>query len=203
MRKMLKDIPGVTCYLDDVLITEKTPDEHLRKLETALKKFAEGRVRIKREKYSFFQNQLEYLGNVITAEGIQTSTEKVTAIARAPAPSNKQQLRSLLGIVNYYGKFVPQLATIAYPFYRLLRQDVSWSWDVKCQQAFQKIKDVLSSTEVLAHYDSEAPLQLSCDASPYGVGAVLSHIRLDKTTWPIAFASRTLTPAENEYSQLE
>lgn len=95
------------------------------------------------------------------------------------------------------------MATLAKPFYRLLQKDVSWSWDRKCEQAFEAFKAVLSSTEVLAHYDPTLPLQLSCDASAYGLSTVLPHLMKDHTVRPIAYASRTLTKAEENYSQIE
>ncbi|KAM7315470.1 uncharacterized protein ISCGN_005253 [Ixodes scapularis] len=203
MDNMLKGIPGVACYLDEVLITGKSQEEHLRSLEEVFKRFAERGVRIKREKCAFFQDQLQYLGHVISPEGIRTSEEKVAAIVKAPAPADVSQLRSLLGAVNYYGKFVPQLATIVAPLYKLPHQDVKWQWDRTCQEAFQRVKKLLMSSEVLVHYDPTAPLQLACDASSYGVGAVLSHILEDGTARPVAYASRTLTSAEKGYSQLE
>lgn len=105
--------------------------------------------------------------------------------------------------MNYYGKFLPQLATTLSPLYSLLRRDHRWVWTDKQQKAFQAAKDQLSSTKLLAHYDPDNDLLLSCDASPYGVGAVLSQISQDGEEKPIAFASRSLAPAERKYSQLD
>ena len=113
-----------------------------------------------------------------------------------------KQLRSFLGLVNYYRRFVPDLTTTAYPLNNLLKQGVKWSWSNDCKEAFQKLKE-LASTSVLAHYDSHLFVRLACDASAYGVGAVLSHKMPDGTEMPIVYASRSLSPAEQNYAQLE
>ncbi|KAM7291861.1 uncharacterized protein ISCGN_028432 [Ixodes scapularis] len=134
------------------------------------------------------EKELNYLGHRLSAAGIHTTTEKTEAIRAAPAPANIQQLCSLLGAIIYYGKFLPRLATMAHPLYRLLREDQTWLWTRACQNAFDDIKNALASTEVLAHYDPKMPLQLACDASQYGVGAVLSHIFPNRTVRPVAYA---------------
>ncbi|KAM7284083.1 uncharacterized protein ISCGN_001186 [Ixodes scapularis] len=203
MDNILKGLPGVICYLDDILVTGATAEEHLRNLEAVFCTLQQKGVRVKREKCEFFKESLQYLGHIISETGVKPSEEKVQALLHAPAPTNIAQLRSLLGLINYYGKFTPRLATLAKPFYRLLQKDAPWCWNRKCQDAFQAIKEILSSTEVLAHYDPARPLQLSCDASAYGLGAVLSHVMKDGTVRPIAYASRTLSKAEENYSQIE
>lgn len=203
MDTMLKDLKGVACYLDDILVTGRTRAEHLQNLEAVLTRLESRGVRLRAEKCSFFQKELTYLGHKLSADGIHPTTDKTDAIVAAPAPENKQQLRSLLGAVNYYGKFLPQLATLAHPLYKLLRDDQAWAWTSECQTAFDDIKAALASTEVLAHYDPQRPLQMACDASHYGVGAVLSHIFADGTIRPVAYASRTLSDAEQKYSQIE
>lgn len=203
MDTMLKDLKGVSCYLDDVLITGKTSDEHFANLEAVLKRLTERGVRVKKEKCSFFQTELQYLGHVISAAGVSTTPDKIEALLKASAPTGKQQLQSFLGIVNYYGKFVPRLSTLASPLYKLLKRDQPWIWDKSCQGAFEEIKNALVSSSVLAHYDPDKPLQVACDASQYGVGAVLSHVTEDGSSRPVFYASRTLTDAEKKYSQLE
>ena len=105
--------------------------------------------------------------------------------------------------MNYYGRFIRQLATLVYPLNRLLCKRTPWAWSKSCQQAFTKLKARLASTEVLAHYDMKLPLRLDCDASAYGVGAVLSHKFPDGSERPIAYASRTLSDAEKNYAQIE
>ena len=129
--------------------------------------------------------------------------DKVDAIQAAPAPKNIAELKSYLGVLSYYGKFLPYLSTVLAPLYRLLRVTNKWKWSKAEQQAFQASKKLLVSSKVLVHYDPEKELILACDASPHGVGAVLSHRMPDGSERPIGFASRTLLPAEKKYSQIE
>ncbi|XP_064487549.1 uncharacterized protein K02A2.6-like [Ornithodoros turicata] len=202
MDSMLKKLPGVTCYLDDILVTGKTDEDHLRNLEAVLKTLLEKGVRVQRDKCDFFKPRLEYLGHLIDSESIRPTQEKVKAVLCAPTPKDKRQLKSFLGMINYYGKFLPNLSSVLHPLNNLLCKDKPWIWDSKCQNAYEEVKDMLASTAVLTHYDPAKPIQLGCDASPYGVGAVLSHIGPDGIR-PIAYASRTLSSAERNYSQLE
>ena len=113
------------------------------------------------------------------------------------------QMRSFLGLVNYYAKFIPNLSTVLHLLNRLLRQDVSWEWAELCADAFQLVKQSLASIQVLVHYGPTLPLKLAGDASEYGVRAVLSHMCRNGSERPIAFASRTLSPSERNYAQLE
>ena len=118
---------------------------------------------------------IQYLGNVISAEGIKSSQGKVRALLEAPSPTNTQPLRSFLGAVNYYRRFISNLSTILAPLNQLLQQGRKWSWGKEQELAFTEAKKQLTSTQVLTHYDPQKPLVLSCDASSYGVGAVISH----------------------------
>ena len=140
---------------------------------------------------------------MISAEGLHTSKMKVKAIVDAPDPRNLSELRSLLGMVNYYSKFLPNLATVLAPLYKLLRQTTAWHWGPRQKGAYRKVKKLLQSRRVLTHFDEQLPLTLECDASPYGLGAVLSHRLPDGCEKPVGFASRTLTKAEQNYSHLD
>ena len=131
--------------------------------------------------------RVEYLGDSISAKGIQPVREKVRAIRDAPQPQNISQLRSFLGILNYYGKFLPSFATLLRPLYDLLQSTKKWSWETSQNQAFNKAKGLLSSPLLLTH-DSRKPCVLLCDASPYGVGTVLSHRMGDLSGQLIAYA---------------
>uniref|UniRef100_A0A183BXR9 RNA-directed DNA polymerase n=1 Tax=Globodera pallida TaxID=36090 RepID=A0A183BXR9_GLOPA len=121
-----------------------------------------------------------------------------------PAPENLKELQSFLGMVGYYGKFIPSMATLSEPLNELRRTKVKWYWGKEQQEAFSQIKRMLVSNELLVHYDPEKPLFLATDASDYGVGAVLFH--KDATSGKmgvIGYASRTLNPAERKYAQIE
>lgn len=122
---------------------------------------------------------------------------------KVPPPTNVTQLKSFLGMVNFYSKFVPRFSTTLAPLYELLKGDVKFIWSVDCQRAFESIKKHLLSDNVLVHYDATKPIKLTVDASAKGIGAVLSHTFPNKSERPIAFASRVLSQAEKSYSQIQ
>ena len=146
---------------------------------------------------------MEYLGYLVDNEGLHATTAKVEAVTQAPEPRNVQELRSFLGLVQYYAKFIHHLSIITQPLNHLLCQKVSWKWTKEYQQAFLEPMEQLASSEVLVHYDPQLPLKLDCDASAYGIGAMLSHVFPDGGERPIAYASRTLAQSEKGYAQLE
>ena len=145
---------------------------------------------------------MEYLGHKISGEGVQPTDEKVRAIKEAPTPQNVSQLRSFLGLINYYAKFLPDLSSVLAPLYKLLQKSARWTWGPSQQRAFAESKSQLSTSRLLVHYDLDKPAVLSCDASPYGLGAVLSQV-VDGVEKPVAFASRSLAPAEKKYAQID
>ena len=203
MDVLLQGIPHVMCYIDDILVTGVDDTEHLRNLEEVLQRLEHYGLRVKKSKCEFMQPSVNYLGHRIDAQGLHTMPAKLDAIVQASAPENVKQLRSFLGLLNYYGSFIPNLATIVHPLNRLLRDDVTWKWDSKCAQAFTQAKLALTSSKVLVHYDPSLPITLAGDASAYGIGAVISHTLPDGSEHPIAFASHTLSPSEQNYAQLE
>ncbi|XP_037507514.1 uncharacterized protein LOC119383455 [Rhipicephalus sanguineus] len=202
MEEILRDIPGTSVYLDDVLVTGRTDDEHLQNLRKVLQRIKEPGLRLKQEKCEFFKPSLVYLGHEISATGLQPSKKNVEAIMEAPEPKDVGELRSFIGLLSYYGKFLPNLSTLLAPLYAVLHKNSPWRWTDEEQTAFIKSKKVIMEAKVLAHYDPSKESVLACDASPYGVGAVLSH-RENGVEKPLAFASRTLTAAERNYSHLE
>ena len=149
------------------------------------------------------QKSVEYLGYRIDAQGVHTLAEKVEAIRSSPVPRNVQELKSFLGHIHYYGKFMPNLSSVLQPLNKLLQAGTPWNWTAACDQAFLAAKELLISAPVLIHYDPALPLRLAGDASNYGIGAVISHVLEDGSERPIAYASRTLSAAERNYAQLE
>ena len=203
MDSVLQGIPGVICYIDDILVSGEDQATHLQSLDEVFTRLEKHGFRLKLEKCKFLLPKVEYLGHQISSDGIQPLPSKVAAIVKAPAPENLQQLRSFLGFINYYGKFIPNLATILQPLNSLLQAGKKWSWSGECARAFQEAKSQITSAQVLTHYDPALPIKLASDASAYGVGAVISHVMPDGTERPIAFASRTLHASERNYAQLE
>ena len=203
MDTILQGIDGVACYIDDIIITGKSAEEHLSHLEEVLKRLLRHGIHVKLAKCRFLQPSVIFLGHRIDADGIHPTDEKLKAIVKAPSPKNVQELRSFLGLINYYGKFIPNAATILAPLNELLRKEAKWNWSQRCQQSFQQAKETLISSKVLMHYDPTLPIRMAGDASAYGIGAVIAHVLPDGSERPVAFASRTLTSSERNYAQVE
>ena len=202
MENLLQGIPQVSVYIDDILITGHTESEHVANVEKVLERLSLAGMKLRREKCIFMAPEVLYLGHKITKHGIEPTEEKVEAIVQSPRPTNMSELKAFLGLINYYGKLLPKLSTILNPLYSLLHKDRKWNWKSEQEQAFKKAKELISSPTVLAHYDGTQTLVLTCDASFIGVGAVIVHRTKEGTERPIAFASRTLSPTEKKYSQL-
>lgn len=143
------------------------------------------------------------MGYVIDRHGLHTRHKKIFAINNATIPENTKQLKSILGLINYYSKFIKNLSSILQPLYELLKQNVKWFWSKECNDAYKKIKEMLTSAPILTHYDQNKEIRLTTDASDYGIGAMITHIMEDGSEKPIAFASRTLSSTEKRYSQIE
>ncbi|KAG7301746.1 hypothetical protein JYU34_014734 [Plutella xylostella] len=200
MSNLLKGIPFVGIFIDDVIIGGRNITEHLQSLEMVMSRLCENGLKLKRNKCEFFVDEIKYLGYIICKDGVKTDPDKIKAMSEMAQPQNVTQLRSFLGLVNFYGRFVKNMSSI-FPLYELLKKNVSWVWSDTCARAFNEVKRILSSSEVLAHYDESKPLILSCDASAQGVGGVLTQ-RGPRGERPVAYVSRTLNDAEKNYAQI-
>ena len=159
-------------------------------------------LKLKKDKCLLAESSVKYLGHIIDAKVLHPLASKVEAIQNAPAPTNVNELQSFIGLISYYGKFLSNMSTVMAPLYELLRKDTDWAWEKDQIEAFDKCKTLINSDSVLVHFDPQYPVVLACDASPYGIGCVLSH-SIDGIEKPIAFYSRTLKPAEKNYSVLD
>ena len=203
IESLLSGIPKVINYLEDILVTGTTEEDHFHNLQLVLQRLETAGLHLKKEKCKFLVPSINYLGHKIDAQGLHPLPDKIEAIVSASSPKTLTELKAFLGLVNYYGKFIPNLASVLHQLYQLLNEDMDWSWTVERENAFQCAKTLLTSSHVLIHYDPQKVLVLACDASAYGLGVVLSHQLSDGSERPIAFASRTLSPAERNYSQIE
>ncbi|XP_013385929.1 uncharacterized protein K02A2.6-like [Lingula anatina] len=203
MEQVVQNIPMVSVYLDDILVSGRSYEEAHTNLITVLQRLQEAGLRLRKEKCTFMQRSVVYLGHRLDSEGIHPTDDKLLAIQKAPTPTTVAELRSYLGLLNYYHRFLKNLSTVLAPLHELLHEKAKWHWKAEQERAFQESKKLLQSSQVLVYYNPELPLLLSCDASPYGVGAVLSHRMPDGSDKPIAFTSRTLTSAEKNYAHLE
>lgn len=203
IENLLRGLDHTVCFLDDIVVTGVNDEEHLKNLRIVLARLSSSGLTVKKSKCSFFQDKVCFLGHIIDAQGLHMTQDKVKAIVEAKPPTNITELQAYLGLVNYYAKFLPDLSTVLSPLYELLRKSVKFNWSCRQDEAFRKSKELLSSGKVLVHFDPELELVLACDASPQGLGSVLSHRYSNGDEKPIAYASRSLTKAEKGYSQLE
>lgn len=201
MDQIIQGLKRVMCFIDDLLIGGETLEECKENLMKVIERFNEYNVKIKLEKCKFFQKSVIYLGHEISGEGVRPNKEKVKAIIGAPCPQNLTQLKSYLGLINYYGRFIPNLSHELIALYKLTKKNTKFIWSDECQRAFQRSKDLLLSNDLLVHYDPAKPIVIHCDASPYGLGAILSHVIKGKDK-PVLFASCTLTKTQQNYAQL-
>ncbi len=165
METLLKDIPRVT------VITSDTEAEHLETIELVLNKLSTCGLRAKKEKCIFMASSVVYLGHLIDATGLHLERWRQSRKSK-----NVSELKAYLGLLTYYSRFLPNLSA---PLYKLLSSKVKWEWTNKQAKAFNKSKKLLMSSKLLIHFDPESPITLACDASNYGIGAVLSHILPD------------------------
>ena len=203
MERVLQGIPNVIVYLDDILVTGKTESEHLNTLSQVLARLEKAGLRAHKSKCKFMAKSVVFLGHMIDKHGVHPVKEKVQAIRDAPVPRNVSELKSYLGLLTYYSKFLPNMADVLAPLYTLLRKDTEWRWSKDEQKAFESSKSVLTTDTLLVHFNPDLPLTLMCDASSYGIGAVLAHRMPDDKERPIGYASRSLSKAERNYSQIE
>ena len=185
MEHLFQGIPGVVVYIDDILVTGKDGASHLKSLEEVLKRLLEAGLRVKKGKCLFLVSSVEFLGHKIDSAGLHPLSDKLEAIEAAPTPSTVTELKAYLGLLTYYCKFLSNLSTRLAPLYQLLKKDVVWEWTPARDKAFNESKRLLSSESLLVHFDSTVPLTLACDASAYGIGAVLAHRFSDGSERPI------------------
>lgn len=194
---------GVLQFLDDILITGRTREEHLARLNEVFRRLEKAGLVLRKEKCSFFQESVSYLGFIIDKHGIHKCPEKVKSIVNAKKPENVSELKSFLGLVNYYRVFIKNASSILAPLHDLLQKNVHWVWTKDHENAFEYIKRCLADENTLAHFNQDARIILTVDASPWGLGAILSQVDKDNVERPVSYASRALTPAEKQYSQIQ
>ncbi|UYV60360.1 K02A2.6-like [Cordylochernes scorpioides] len=204
MDSLLRGLRWTTClcYLDDVVVYSATFSEHLSRLGAVLNCFRKAGLRLNLRKCCFGADQIKILGHQIDQDGVRPDYEKIKAIAEYPTPANLQQLRSFLGLSSYYRRFIKGYADISRPLNELLCKLSTFKWEEKQENSFESLKRALSSKPVLGHFDESAPTEVHCDASGFGIGAILVQIHVGRER-VIAYASRTLIKAERNYSTTE
>ena len=203
MNKVLSHIPGVSVYIDDIVVYSDTWSQHISQLHAVFRALADANLVLNLSKSDFGHAEVTYLGHVVGRGVLAPIRSKVSAIQDLPPPANRRALRRFLGMIGFYRRFVHNFAHIATPLTDLLKGKNTYTWDDKCQLAFETLKEVLCIDPVLRVPDFSRGYKLACDASDCAVGAVLlqeDELGVDR---PVAYFSKKLSPPQTRYSTIE
>lgn len=202
MTQVLRGLNWKTClvYVDDILVFSSSFEQHLQHLDQIFSRLSSAGLTLKPTKCSFAQRQVQYLGHVITKDGVQVDVSKTDAVKSFPTPKCTKDVRSFLGLCNYYRKFIHDYSTIIGPLTALLRKDNKFKWCDECQTAFDLLKTALTSPPVLAYPDNSKPFILTTDASGTALGFILGQFDDNGKERVIAFGGRSLNKHERNYT---
>jgi hypothetical protein len=163
----------VVVFIDDILIYSKNEEEHAQHIRTILTRLREHKLYAKFSKCEFWLDRVQFLGHVLTPEGVSVDPSKVQDVLSWKSPTSVHHIRQFLGLARYYRRFIPDFSKIAHPMTKLLQKDAKFVWSLACEEAFQALKKFLTSAPILAQPDIEKPFDVYCDASRTGLGCVL------------------------------
>ena len=192
-----------TIYVDDILITSVTWDEHYSRIKLVLKKLHQNNITLKLDKSKFITNELQFLGFILSETGITPSPEKVGAIQNFPKPKNLRQLQSFLGIYNYYWKFQQNYSELTSRFQHLLSKKNKWKWGQSDDANFSLIKNKFLNSVMLHHPNFNKRFFMNCDASNVSLGVELYQEDMEGNHLVVSFASRVLNHCERNYTVTE
>ena len=198
------NLSQIILYLDDILVFSSTFEQHLERLDLVLTRLAENGLKVKGKKCHFVQQEVEYLGHVVTSEGVRMDPGKVEKIRTWPRPQNGKDVSSFLGLASYYRRFIDGFSSIAAPLHQVAEKGkgskTKFVWGQAQEEAFEILKSQLTSTPVLTYPKFDEEFIVEVDASKKGLGACLLQKGEDGKVHPIAYASRSLRGAERNYS---
>ena len=175
-------------YLDDIIIFSKTEEEHLDHLTQVFERLRRAGLKLKLQKCSFFKKHIQYLGHLISDEGIQPLPEKLASIRNISVPTTPKEVKQFLGLVGYYRKFIPRFSDISRVLTQLTRKNKNFNWTTECEKCFQLLKDYLQKAPILRYPDPKAKYVLYTDASNYAYAGVLTQ-SINDTDHPVAYVS--------------
>ena len=200
--EIIEGIDGCCNSQDDIIIWGKDQQEHDARVHQVMNKIRSSGLKLNLSKCLFGVRELKFLGELVSEQGIKPDPQKVSAIREMPPPTSKKDLKRFMGMIAYLGKFIVNLSETTAPLRKLLEKDTLWSFDKPQQDAFDTLKDLVTKAPVLKYFDPKLPTRISSDASKSGLGATLEQCH--EGTWhPVAYASRSLTSAKQNYCQLE
>lgn len=204
MNSALSGLQGIRCfvYLDDVVCYSHDLDTHIINLKSIFQRMRDFNLKLQPEKCEFLRREVAYLGHIISEDGVKPNPDKIKAVTMFPIPQTPKDVKSFLGLVSYYRRFISDFSKTAKPLTSLLKKDQPFLWENQQQLAFEELKSKLTSAPVLCYPDFTKPFLLTTDASNHALGAVLSQGPLGKER-PVAYASRTLNKSECNYSTTE
>lgn len=198
MDQILKGLPLVFCYLDDVLIAGIDFEDCKKNLYLVLERLSKANIKVNLKKCNFYVTSLPYLGHIISDKGLMPCPQKVETIRVAKPPGNVSELKAFLGLLNFYGKFIPHLSSRLCCLYKLLRKDAQFVWSSDCQKSFDECKTYLLNGNLLEFFDPQKPVVVVSDACSYGIGGVIAH-EVNGVEKPISFTSFSLNNAQQKY----
>ncbi|XP_024041924.1 uncharacterized protein LOC112099055 [Citrus clementina] len=189
-------------FMDDLTVFGNSFDDCLDNLEKVLKRCVEKELVLNWEKCHYMVTSGIVLGHVVSIKGIEVDKAKIEVISKLPQPKTVRDVRSFLGHVGFYRRFIKNFSAISKPLCNLLLKDAPFEWNDDCQKSFEKIICLLTSAPIMQSPDWSLPFELMCDASDFAVGAVLGQ-RMDGKPFVIYYASKTLDSAQMNYSTTE
>lgn len=202
MEQIIEGVEGVRVYIDDIIVWGSTLQEHNQRLYSVMKRIQKYGLKLNRAKCEFAVQEILFLGDKLTAKGVKPDQDKIKAILNMPRPKDRTGVLRIMGMVNFIGKFIPNLTAKTSCIRELLHNDCDFKWSTRHEQEWEILKQSLTTAPVLAYYDPNKKLKVSTDASKDGIGAVL--LQAEEQQWkPVAYASRAMTNTECKYAQIE
>lgn len=204
LHQALEGLLGVACIADYILVygvgdtLEEATLDHDQNLASLLERCHQKSIKLNKHKLPLRLQEVDFMGHLLTAQGLKSDRKKVEVILKLPTPKSKEDIERLNGTVNYLAKFLPRLSHVMEPLQRLTQTGVEWHWEDGEEKAFSELKHLVTQAPILAYYSPDKELVIQCDASSRGLGAVLLQ-----EGRPLAYTSRALTDPETRYTTIE